>query len=69
MQFHLVVQTASGQVQGFADTFPLRDSSSASVIAKGASGGEKAVWKWLVSFRGHWVSDAEALRGRAMLTF
>ncbi|KAI5476522.1 carboxylesterase type B [Pseudohyphozyma bogoriensis] len=43
----LEVATASGPILGFADTFPLRDRSSAEEVHSGADGGRDAVWKWL----------------------
>lgn len=46
----LLVQTASGPIQGFADTFPLRNESSAYEIeSTGVNGGLSPVLKWLVS--------------------
>lgn len=45
----LRIQTTSGPVLGFADTYPLRDRSAASEIEQGREGGNEPVWKWLVS--------------------
>lgn len=45
----LLAQTSSGPVLGFADTYPLRDSSAAPLIEAGEDGGLPVVQKWLVS--------------------
>lgn len=49
-QSPLIVETTSGPVQGFIDTFPLRDKSAAKDAENGIDGGKKAIWKWLVGF-------------------
>ncbi|KAK4048288.1 hypothetical protein OIV83_004809 [Microbotryomycetes sp. JL201] len=43
-----VIDTASGPVKGFRDTFPLQDKSPADeILDEGKDGGEDGVWKWL----------------------
>ena len=50
----LTIQTTAGPVQGFADTYPLRDRSAASEVEEGGNGGKEPVWKWLVSLAWGW---------------
>lgn len=50
----LLVNTRSGPVLGFQDTFPISDRSNAELIAKGEIGQHSPVNKWLVSWLLPW---------------
>jgi hypothetical protein len=49
--FRLTRETSYGPVTGYADTHPLRRTSSGLEPPRGAGGGEDPVLKWLVSRR------------------
>ena len=45
----LLVNTTTGPVLGYADTFSFANESKAPEVLKGVDGGHPAVAKWLVS--------------------